>query len=266
MRFIYTKAFASFAAFLLVATMLVFFQTRGWLDPVRVALLNAPRPVAYLVKSGVSPFQSFFSTVYQLKKISEENVELRAKVSGLEQDLALLHQETRENEALRKELGFIKNSKFQLAACSVLSHNLFGSSDALILNCGSADGVDEGQAVISQGYLIGKITYAGKNSSTVLLVTSSQFSTDARVSQTSDTGIVRGSFGSGFILNQVPQTSDLRQGWLVVTAGINDKIPKNILIGEVSELLSGNNDLFKRAALVSPIDFKNLDFVFAVKQ
>jgi cell shape-determining protein MreC len=52
----------------------------------------------------------------------------------------------------------------------------------------------------------------------------------------------------------------------VVTAGINPEIPKNILIGRVSQVLSSGNDLFKRAALVSPIDFNNLQFVFVVKQ
>lgn len=265
MRFIYTKAFAIFAGLLIVATFLVFMQTKGWLDPVRVAVLNSPRPVAYLLKSVTSPIKSFFSTIYQLKKITQENEQLHTQVIQLQQDLVLYNQQARENDALRKELGFIKNSKSELVSCSVLSHNFFGFSDALILNCGLSDGVSEGQAIISQGYLVGKVTYAGKNSSTVLLVTASQFSTDARVSQTSDTGIVRGSFGSGFILDQIPQTSELRPGFLAVTAGINERIPKNILIGEVSELLSGDNDLFKRAALVSPIDFKNLDFVFAVK-
>ncbi len=265
MRFIYTKAFAIFAAFLIAAVFLVFSQTKGWLEPVKVAVLNSPRPVAYLFKSITTPIKGFFTTIYQLKKISQENGRLIAQIGSLEQDLVLFNQQSRENEALRKELAFTKNSKLQLISCSVLSHNLFGSSDALVLNCGTTDGIAEGQAIISQGYLVGKITYAGKNSSTVLLIIGSQFSTDARVSQTSGNGIVRGSFGSGFILDQIPQTSELRPGWLVVTAGINEKIPKNILIGEVSDLLSGDNDLFKKAALISPVDFKNLDFVFAVK-
>jgi rod shape-determining protein MreC len=126
--------------------------------------------------------------------------------------------------------------------------------------------VDNGEAVISQGYLVGKIIYAGPRSSTALLITAADFSTDARVSQTDATALVAGSFGSGIILDQVRQTDDLQKGWLVVTAGVNAKIPKNILIGQVSDILSSDNDLFKRAALLSPIDFDNLQFVFVVKQ
>jgi cell shape-determining protein MreC len=112
---------------------------------------------------------------------------------------------------------------------------------------------------------VGKITYAGTRSSNALLAVSSSFSTDAKVSQSDQSAIVRGSFGSGLILDQVPQTVDLKKGLLVASAGINDRIPKNILIGEVSAVLSTNNDLFKKAALTSPVDFNNLEFVFVVK-
>jgi rod shape-determining protein MreC len=266
MRFIYTKAFAIFAACVLGLAFLVFLQVRGWLDPIKIAFLEAPRPVAAVVSGVTHPIKVFFSTIYQLNKISTENGQLRARVLELQQELVDKNQQSLENQAFRAELGFVKNTTQPLAACTVLSENLFGQNGALILNCGSRDGVNEGQAVISQGYLVGKIIYAGPDSSTALLITDSNFSTDARISQTNATALVRGSFNSGLILDQVQQISDLQKGWLVVTAGINAKIPKNILIGQVSDILSSGNDLFKRAALLSPIDFNNLQFVFVVKE
>jgi len=266
MRFIYTKAFAIFAGCIVLLAVLVFLQVKGWLDPIRIAVLESPRPVVALVKDVASPVEGFFTTVYQLKKISEENGQLKSQVISLQQNLVQYQQETRENDALRKELGFVQNTKQPLASCTVLSENLFGLTNALVLNCGSHEGVNAGQAAISQGFLVGKVIYAGPESSTVLLVTAPTFSTDATVSQTASNAIVKGSFGSGIILDQVPQTADLQKGWLVVTAGISAQIPKNILIGQVSDILSSGNDLFKRAALTSPIDFNNLQFVFVVKQ
>jgi rod shape-determining protein MreC len=221
--------------------------------------------VIILAKNISSPVKTFFGTIYRLRQISQENAALTVKVKALQQDLVQYEQLSRENETLKKELGFVKNSKLNLVGCSALSNNPFGTNDALILNCGTEAGVEEGQALISQGYLVGKIIYAGKNSSTALLVTSSKFFTDAKVSQTAVSAVVKGSFGSGLILDQVPQSTDLQKGWLAVTAGINEKIPKNILIGEVGDMLSSGNDLFKSAALVSPIDFENLEFVFVIK-
>lgn len=266
MRFIYTKAFAIFAGCLVAALLLVFLQLKGWLDPVRSVVLNAPRPLVVLVKDITVPVKNFFTTIYQLNRIAKENADLRNQVIVLKQDLVQQDQQQKENDALRKELGFVNSNPFHLAPCTVLSPNAFGLTDSVLLNCGTDQGVAEGQAIISQGYVVGKIVYAGKSLSTALLATSSKFSTDARVSKTGDVGLIKGSFDSGLILDQVPQTSDLEPGWLIVTAGVNQQIPKNILIGQVSDILSGSSDLFKRAALSSPIDFNNLEFVFAVKQ
>lgn len=265
MRFIYTKAFAIFSGCVVALALFMFLQVKGLLDPIRMAILKSPTPVIYLVKAVTNPVKNFFGTIYQLKKISEENIVLQAKVIELQNNLVKEKQAEKENEALRKELGFIKSSKLPLASCSVLSENSFGLSNSLILNCGTDDGVNLGDAVISQNYLVGKISYAGKSYSTVLLSVAADFLADAKISQTGSSALVKGSFGSGLILDQVPQTSPLEKGWLVVTAGINSQIPKNILIGEVGDIISPVSDLFKRAVLVSPIDFHNLEFVFVVK-
>ncbi len=265
MRFIYTKAFGIFAGCVVVLSLFVFLQVKGVLDPIRVAILRSPRPIVYLVKNFTLPIKNFFGTIYQLRKISQENTELRSKVLDLQLKLVQENQVQRENEALRKELGFIKDSKMQLASCTVLSENSFGLSNSLILNCGSDDGVNLGDAVISQGFLVGKINYAGKNYSTVLLTVAADFLADAKISQTGSTALVKGSYGSGLILDQVPQSSPLEKGWMVITAGINSQVPKNILIGEVGDIISPSSDLFKRAVLVSPVDFHNLEFVFVVK-
>jgi rod shape-determining protein MreC len=266
MRFIYTKAFAIFSACLVLVVLLVFLETKGWLDPLREALLQAPRPIVIVINNVTAPVKDFFSTIYQLKKIDQDNARLQSQVAMLEQNLVSYQELTRENQSLRDELGFAQSSKLPLLPCTVLSQNPFGQTDAVIINCGSSQGTAAGQAVISQGYLVGKIIYAGHETSTVLLATASDFSTDALISQTQQTAIVTGSFNSGLILDQVPQTADLSSGWLVVTAGITAQVPKNILIGQVSQILSSNNDLFKRASLTSPIDYNNLQFVFVVKQ
>ncbi len=265
MRFIYTKAFAIFSLCLVALLILVFLQVKGWLDPVRAMILEAPRPIALLAESVVRPVQNFAKTVYQLKGVIKENASLQAQVAQLQQQLVNADQQARENEALRKELGFVQNSSLQLLPCTVLSQNPFGLTNSLVLSCGTDQGLAAGQAIESQGYLVGKITYVGKGSSTALLATAADFSTDAQVSQSGQVAIVKGSFGSGLILDQVPQSGQLQPGWQIATAGINPQIPKGLLIGQVGDLLSSDNDLFKRASVVSPIDFSNLEFVFAVK-
>jgi|GEM_PF-645020 len=265
MRFIYTKSFIIFSACTVLLAFFLFLQVKGWLDPVRNVFLQAPRPVVYLVRNTTAPVRNFFSTIYHLHRLVDENAALTKKVYGLEHDLVLLDQTQKENEALRKELGFAKNFSQQLIPCSVISKNPFGFTDSFVMDCGQDRGVVEGLAVVSQGYLVGKVVYSSKNSSTALLVTSSRFSTDARLSKTGKEAVARGSFGSGIVLDQLSQGDAVEKGWLVVTAGINEMVPKDILIGEVGDVISDPGDLFKKATLLSPMDFNNLDFVFVVK-
>ncbi len=265
MRFIYTKQFIIFSLLALLTAFFVFFEVKGWLSPVRTAFLYAPRPFVVAGQKVISPVKGFFSTVYQLNRISKENTELRQEIIRLKQDLVDFEKERKENEALRKELGFTKNVNYNLISCSVLSQNPFNLTESIVLNCGLKDGVEEGLAVVSQGYLIGKIVFVGSNTSTALLAVSSRFSTDAAISKTQQPAVVRGSFGSSLVLDQLSQEAQSEKGWLVVTAGIDQKIPRGVLIGEIGDEISSSSDLFKKITIASPVNFDSSEFVFVIK-
>ena len=265
MRFIYTKAFAIFSTCVVIAAIVTFLQAKGYGGPIQAVFVNAPRPVAAAVSGIARPIKNFFSTIYNLKKITAENAGLSAQVYQLQQQLADYNQLSRENQDLKQELGFASASIIKLIPCTALVQNPLGLTDTMIINCGQSAGVSQGQGVVSRGYLIGKVVFAGKNSSTVLLLSSSQFSSDAQISATGNSGVVEGSFGSGIILDQLSQNDVVNPGDLVVTAGINPQIPRNLLIGRVGKVLSSQNDLFKRAAIVSPVNFTNLQFVFVAQ-
>ena len=265
MRFIYTKAFAIFSTCLVVGALLVILQIKGLLDPVKTVLLNSPKPIISGFKAVTHPIKGFFSTVYRLRTIVRENNQLSEKVLQLEQQVVDYNRLSLENQALRSELGFSQATKLNLVPCTVLNQNPSGLTSAITLNCGSGQGVTAGMAIIASGHLVGKVVYSGNGLSTALLITSSDFSSDASLSQSGAVGVVRGSFGSGVILDQLSQHEVVQKGWLVTTAGINSQIPKDILIGEIGDELSSQNDLFKKTTVVSPVDFNNLEFVFAVK-
>jgi cell shape-determining protein MreC len=88
---------------------------------------------------------------------------------------------------------------------------------------------------------------------------------DASLSRQGISGLLKGSYGSGVILDLLPPDTQTTQGELVVTAGINPVIPKNILIGQVQEVISSPNDLFKKLTIQSPVNFHDLRYVFVVR-
>lgn len=265
MRFIYTKTFVVFFSFLVVLTGFVFLDSTNRIEPVKRFFLAAPRPVITVAQAVTLPIKSFFVTIYNLKGIVRENDQLTNKVTALQGQVVDLENLKKENEALRKELGFVRNSKMELVPCSVLSRNAFGLLDSINLSCGAQQGVEEGDAIISQGFLVGKVVRVNSSLSTALFAKSANFLTDAKIVKSGAEGVLKGSYGFGMSIEQLSQNAQVEKGWLVATAGIDPKIPKNLPIGEIGEVISNSNELLKKATVVSPVDFKNVEFVFVVK-
>jgi rod shape-determining protein MreC len=265
-RFIYTKTFLAFATVLVLVALLFILQVKGWLQPIQYALIQAPRPVANTARAIAEPVRTFFTTLASLRSVVRENGELRAQVAQLQLAQVQFDKLRTDNDLLRNELKLQAQSPLVLEACTVLSIDPQELSDAMVLSCGSGQGISEGQAVLSQGYLIAKVAYVGKDTSTAILISNAQSSVDARLSKNNTEGVVKGSFGSGMVFDLVSQNAEVASGDLVVTAGINSKIPKDLLIGEVGQVLSGPNDLFKKMSVTSPLRFRATEFVFVVKQ
>lgn len=265
MRFIYTKYFAVFFVTLVLVTGLVFLETTNRAESLKKILLAIPKPLVVLSKNTIRPIKGFFVSLYSLRGIARENRDLLAKVIRLERGLVDYENEQKQNEVLRRELGFIKSTKMEVVPCAIISRNLFGYDESITINCGSKQGIKDGLAIVSQGFLVGKIIQTGNSSSVALLIRAANFTTDAKVSNSGTEGVLKGSYGFGIILDQIPQETKLEKGLMVSTAGIDQRIPKNIPIGEIGEPISKGTELLKQMTVTSPIDFKNLENIFVVK-
>ncbi len=265
MKFIYTKTFLIFAIILVGIVLALFLQVKGWLQPIEYLFLQIPKPAISLVNTVTKPIVTVVHTLGSMGSIVRENSNLQQIVSDLRAKQVSLEQLQLENELLKKELNYKNKSAYQLQSCSILSMDPQKTTDAMVLGCGSDTGIKVGQAVISQGYLLAKIVYVGSQTSTAVLITNNQSSVDAKISKNNVEGVVKGSFGSGLVFDLVSQSAEVNENDLVVTAGIDPNIPKNILIGEIGQTISGNNDLFKRMTLVSAVRPNLIDYVFVVK-
>lgn len=265
MRFIYTKTFAIFFALLALAAVIVWLEVRGYAGLLERAFLDLPKPLVKFSQQVSRPLEAFFGTIYNLKKISRENTELADKVLELELQQASYDLLKLENETLKKELGFSRTAAYKLRPCNVEAKNFLDLADTLVLACGQNSGVKSGQAVLSQGFLVGKLAAVRPASSTVLLLTNDQLAVDAKFSASGVEGVVKGFFGSGIIMDLIPQSAVVNKGDLIVTAGINSLIPKNLPIGEAGDMLSGSSDLFNKITVKSPVNLHNLQFVFVVE-
>ncbi len=265
MRFIYTRAFGVFFAILTISAVFVFLQTKGFVDPIKRIMLEAPKPVTYVLRGIVGPIRDFFSTVSALKEIANENVRLSERIKELEQQVVSVDQLRSENQLLLSELGFAKASKYELIRCTVLSYDPQGITNTFVINCGKNKGLSQGMAVLSNSHVAGRLIYVGNQTSTAEFVTNPNSTIDGKISRSGSLGLVRGSFASGLVFESLSQTSDFNKGDLVVTAGVNSLIPAGLVIGEVDKVITQDNELFKKTTVISPLVFRTLNYVFIVK-
>lgn len=98
---------------------------------------------------------------------------------------------------------------------------------------GAKDGVVEGAAVTSDGYLAGRVIQVGDNHAWIELITSPTFIIAAAVDETRDLGILGGDGKGNLRLLYVPEERGVKRGMSISTSLMSDKIPPGIPIGEI---------------------------------
>ena len=58
---------------------------------------------------------------------------------------------------LDEKISRFKTGKLVLVPCTVMGRSSSGLAETMSINCGTKEGAEVGRAVVSKGYLIGKI-------------------------------------------------------------------------------------------------------------
>lgn len=96
---------------------------------------------------------------------------------------------------------------------------------------GARQGVSAGAPVISEGFLIGRVSTVGEDYSWIELVTSASFLLAAVVDETWDLGVINGDDMGNVWLLYLPQERVFKRGMVVSTALVGDYLPPGIPIG-----------------------------------
>ncbi len=260
------RQFTYFTILLAAALLLVFLHVKGWLRPVESALAQVPRPIIYVLSGIGNSTHSFFSFFGSVSALNTSNTELQQRVRNLEQEIIALQQNKLENDILRKELNYRSTAKFDLVSANVIASDPSGFSQVITIDSGHNDGIQSGDAVLSAGVFIGKIIQTDSFTSKVLLITDPQSAIDAQIGTTGDKGILRGSYGSGIIIDMISQNAQLSKSDEVVTAGLTEQIPRGLFIGNIGELQNQKTDLLQKSTVISGVDLKNLLFVSVIRK
>lgn len=218
-------------------------------------------PIQYgLYRSYVNVSRQF-EFVLSARQAAQEN---KAKSEQMAQILS-------ENANLRKKLDEARSFLDQDKVLSDRTFNLtparpIGFSRFLLIDKGSNDGLKVNQAVVFKDNFIGRILEVDPKKSRVILGSDP----DSRISAFSQSdsgkakGILIGEFGSEMILDKILHEEPIKIGDLVYSEGQELEIPRGLILGQVSEVIEKDNEIFKKARVKPVFEIGDLEVVFVV--
>jgi len=236
-------------------------------DPVTGIVRSVVIPIQSGVSSTTDTVSDFFTSVFRARKVIGQQEALVTENQRLKNELFQLETLRRENEQLARLLALREQSKGDWVACRITANYPQIGDQVLILDKGTAQGVQVGSPVVSSEGLVGVIVEAGKHDAHVRLITASRIAVSARVHNRAKTsvGICEGQGESQLRLNFLPLNAQVQAGDKVVTAGLGEKYPGGIPIGTVEKVWEDRRYSIKQAYVRPFAAFDELSYVLVRK-
>ena len=206
-----------------------------------------------------------FALIGSIRQLAKENAQLREQTVTQLAEIADLTNVKNENQQLREDLNFSDlHPELSLLPASIINYSPIGSYQALTINKGNRDGIKENQAVVSSGFLIGKIKNVTDSTAEVWLLTNRNLATPVILTGSQVTGILKGGI-RGLVVDNIPVDTTITPGELVVSSSLEGLYPAGLAIGQVEETISQKEEIFIALRISSPVNVANIRTVFVVQ-
>jgi rod shape-determining protein MreC len=240
---------AAFAIMLLgkADTLVVERARSGVVDAVAPVMDALSRPTA-TVSEGVDRVDRFFSVYEENAQLREQNARLLEWQSAA---LAL----AAENSTFRKMLNFVPERGASFAAARVIGDSGGAFVRSVLINGGTVDGIQKGDAVVNGNGLIGRIAESGRRSGRVLLVSDLNSRIPVVGEKSRVRAILAGDNSPSPKLAFLSPNAQLEVGDRIVTSGHGGVFPAGLPVGRISSIGDGG-------IRVQPFaDFYRLEYV-----
>ena len=252
---------------------LVFFAARGKFEtPIAnktVALIFSPFQGAVSWISDKFIFVK--TTIDDIVNVHEQNKMLLAEIEELRAKNLEANEFEAENQRLRALVDYKQSAtQFDLLAARVIGRDTATWSSAIIINRGSADGVENDMTVVTELGLVGHISEAGINTSKVQLILDPRSSVGTLVQRPESrvAGIVEGDINNPTMprMVNIPKNSDVIVGDMIVTSGFGGIYPKGLIVGKIKEIQNEDSGLLKYGIIETNVNFQKLEDVAIIIQ
>lgn len=224
--------------FSLLSLLLLFIDARyQYLESTRSVLSALVQPLQRLATLPAELWHAGGDFLTTQDTLVNDNEQLREQHVKDEARLQQLRMLDAENAQLRKLLDVQQRSDYrmQLAEIVYVARDVFKRK--LFVDKGSVAGVQAGQIVMDDNGIIGQVTRVYPLLSEITLVTDKDHAVPVQIVRNGLRAIVFGAGDTGDLsLRYMPVNSDIQNGDVLVTSGIDGTYPPGIPVAKVSHI------------------------------
>lgn len=241
----------------------------GYMQPVRAYVQTVLVPLQQTITSTGQEINRSVEQTENIQALQARNAELETLTDKLMVENVRLREVERENELLRQLLNYTRtNPQFSYQPTTVKGHSIGVDPTNLLyfvyVDIGVRDGIARNMPVITERGLVGRVTAVGPNSAQVLMLIDPASAVNAIIQNSRATGLVRGNIDGTLLMERIPQNETVNQGDIVLTSGLGGHFPDKLVIGQVTEVLQRDQDMFQSARIRPTVDFGKLETMLVI--
>jgi rod shape-determining protein MreC len=233
----------------------------------------AMAPLQRAATAVIRPVEDFFSALAHLPTLEAQNRALKDRIEVLETQIA-------SNEEYRllyeQALGVAGLQQLNPGSVSapVIANGVSNSSWTVQIGKGASSGIRLDQPVVAgtadAQRLVGRVVRVTASSADVELIIDPDHAAAAILAVSRETGLIEGQGDQDLRMTLINPTTRIEGGESVFTesyevSGQQGRYPPGILIGTVSRLVPGDNDLEAYVTVRPAVDFSDLRLVLVLR-
>ncbi|MCK5424320.1 MAG: rod shape-determining protein MreC [Emcibacter sp.] len=224
--------------FIVLSLALLIFGSKNVVavNSIRSEVSNFFVPVLDIASRPFEAVDGFIEWTRQVAIVFSENKRLRAENDSLKLAQIKSSQLVIDNQRFKKLLNVGEGKVNTIAAARVVSDSDSPFFKSVLINRGTGDGVDKGQAVVNEDGIVGRTINVGSSSSRVLLVTDINSRIPVKLASGGINMILEGDNSAYPKLAFLPFGEELSVGDLILTSGYGMVFPPDLPVGQVVEI------------------------------
>ena len=244
---------------------ILFLALGGFLRPVLGVVMDPFVGAQRWISERFMEVYDFFTLPRNVADLLQKNSELEDEVSSLQSQVIQLQEQLREADVLYSLLDFARSRpQDKYIASAVIGRDPSPFLHYIIIDHGSDDGIQHGMPVVTQQGLVGKVDAVTASAARIQLITDPGSVVNVRLQNQIADAQISGSVTGDVTLEMLSQNSEITPGEILLTSGLGGNYPGDVIVGQVVEINTTENQLFQTALVQPVVDFSGLRAVLVI--